>query len=335
MAQVTIKDIARKLRISASTVSRALRNHPDISPNTRDKVRAMARRFNYQPNLIAQSLQNKRSNTIGVVVPEIKHDFFATAISGIEQVTYDAGYTIMVCQSNEECEREQINTRALVSHRVAGMLISISQNTRKLDHFQALIDQGTPLVFFDRVPDALQAGKVVVEDYKGAYEAVAHLIQSGYTRIAHLAGAQHIAMSYQRLRGYRHALEDHGLSVNSDYVIAGGFNEIDGQQGTKTLLTLNPPPDAIFAVNDPVAIGAFSQLRTRGLKIPQDTALVGFSNNPITALIDPPLTTVDQPAFEIGRTAAKLLLERIETGEDTFLPSTQTLPTRLIVRGST
>lgn len=333
-SQVTIKDIAKKLNISPSTVSRALRDHPDISTQTKKRVNSLAEELDYQPDSIAQSLKKRRTNLIGVIVPEIKHNFFSAAISGIEEVAYRAGYAIIVSQSNESYDRECVNVRALISNRVAGLLISISQTTEISDHFKLLERQGIPFVFFDRVCEDIEASKVVVDDFHGAFKAVEHLINSGYKRIAHIAGPKHLSISQCRLNGYLSALNKYKIQYNENYVVHGGLNEEDGIKGFQKLLKLDKLPDALFAVNDPVAIGAFEKIKEHGLKIPGDIALVGFSNNPITALIEPPLTTVSQPAYEVGKRAAKLLMEQIKSGEN-FIPRKEVLRTELIIRDST
>lgn len=332
--QVTIKDIAKQLNISPSTVSRALRNHPDISPETKKAVNDLAKELDYHPDSVAQSLQKRRTNLIGVIVPEIKHNFFSAAISGIEKVAYRAGYAIIVSQSNENYEREVVNVRALMSNRVAGLLISISQNTIDSEHFRLLERQNTPFVFFDRVCEDVSASKVMVDDFAGAYTATEHLINKGYQRIAHLAGPKHISISKKRLDGYKSALKRSNMLYDERLVVYGGLNEEDGRLGFQQLLQLKKMPDAIFAVNDPVAIGAFEKIKEHGLRIPKDIALVGFSNNPISALVDPSLTTVEQPAYEVGKRAAMLLIEQINSG-DNFVPREEVLKTKLIVRNST
>ncbi|MGC9363423.1 MAG: LacI family DNA-binding transcriptional regulator [Fidelibacterota bacterium] len=331
---VTIKDIARKLNLSASTVSRALRNHPDIKEETKKRVRALAEELDYQPDTIAQSLKNRRTNMIGVIVPEIRHEFFSGVISGIEDVAYKSGYAIIVSQSNENYERERINVNALISNRVAGLLISISQSTRNSDHFRLLERQGIPFVFFDRVCEDIDASKVVVDDYDGAMQAVGHLIERGYRKIAHLAGPSHLSITQQRLEGYLSALNKHNISPDERLIVYGGLNEEDGYTGFESLWASNRQPDAVFAVNDPVAIGAFSKIKELKLRIPQDVALVGFSDNPITALVDPPISTVSQPVFQLGQTAAEILIKQIQLGEE-FVPRREILKTRLIVRHST
>ncbi len=335
MAQITIKDLASRLNIAPSTVSRALRNHPDISPQTKKSVLALASELDYFPNSIAQSLQKKSTNTIGVIVPEIKHDFFALTISGIENIAYEAGYTIMVCQSNENYEREVINTQALVSNRIAGLLVSISETTRDSGHFQTLLRRGIPVVFFDRVCEDPMFMKVMVDDEEGAYQAVRFLIENGHRRIAHLAGPSGIPMSRNRFKGYAKALREYGIPMEEQLVVYGGLHEEYGMKGFQKLMELHKLPDAIFAVNDPVAVGAYVKIKENGLKIPDDISLVGFSDNPISSLIEPPLTTVAQPAYNMGITAAKLLLEQINQSGNGMTPKTEILKTHLKIRKST
>ena len=333
--QSTIKDIAKALNISPSTVSRALRDHPDISSKTKKRVNSMANELDYHPDSIAQSLKQRRTNLIGVIVPEIRNRFFSAAISGIEDVAYRAGYAIIVSQSNESYERECINISALISNRIAGLLISISLLTKQDDQFRLLERQNIPFVFFDRVLENYEASKVVVDDYNGAFKAVEYLIDSGYRRIAHLAGPEHLSVSQYRLNGYKAALKKHQIEFDEKLVITGGLDEEDGYNGLIKLLEINEvPPDVVFAANDPVAIGAFQRIKELGLKIPQDIALLGFCNNPISQLVEPTITTVNQPAHQVGRRAAELLLEQINSPED-FIPRKEVLKTELIIRNST
>ena len=335
MAPATIKDLAKALSLSPSTVSRALRNHPDISPLTKKRVISLADKLDYHPDSIARSLQTKKTKTIGVIVPEIKQPFFASVINGIEEFAYASGYTIIVCQSNETYEREVVYTRSMISHRVAGLLVSLSQSTKDFDHFRVLQRRNMPVVFFDRVSNEIEASKVVVDDYNGAFDVVNHLIQSGYRRIAHLAGPKNLSISKLRLKGYKDALVRGNLIFNDGLVVYGGLDDTDGIVGFQKLLNLTPLPDAIFAVNDPVATGAFMTIKEHGLKIPADIALAGFSNTNMTSLLDPPLTTVEQPSYEIGKTAAQLLMEQINSNDEQFVPKFKILKTHLIVRGST
>jgi len=335
MKHITITDIAKKLGISASTVSRALSDHPDIKEETKKKVQQLADEFYYKPNSIAQSLKNNRTTIIGVIVPEIKHDFFSSAISGIEEVAYHAGYTIIVCQSNENYEREVVNTNSLIHQRVAGIVASISQNTINGDHFKAVVARGIPLVFFDRACKDVDVSKVIIDDAKSAFDAVSHLINKGYKRIAHFTGPKDLEICKLRLKGYTDALSNSNIPLREDLICYSGLHEVDGYNSMDRLLKENILPDAIFAVNDPVAIGAFQRIKEAGLKIPGDIGIVGFSNNKITALVDPPLTTVNQPSFEMGKKSAELLIEMIESEKQSFKPKTIVLETELVIRSST
>lgn len=335
MARATITDIAAELKISPSTVSRALRNHPDISKATKIKVRAAAERLDYFPDTLAQGLKAQRTSTIGIIVPEIQHHYFSSAISGIEDATYTAGFTIMVCQSNEDHEREKLNLRAMVSNRVAGLLVSIAQSTKDVSHFEVLRRRKIPVVFFDRSHDDITDTQVVVDDYNGAYELVTHLIKRGYRRIAHIGGPDNISIGRQRKNGYLDALKDHNIPTDPALLVEGGFGQEDGTTGIAKLLKLPKRPDAVFAVNDPVALGAFIILKEKGIKIPSEMALAGFSNNPLSAVIEPTLTTVDQGAYNIGNTAAELLLGKINQTGGGQIPLTTVQKTKLIVRNST
>jgi DNA-binding LacI/PurR family transcriptional regulator len=334
MKHTTIKDIAKKLGISASTVSRALSNHPDIKDETKKKVRKLVKEYNYKPNPIAQSLKNNRTTIIGVIVPEIKHDFFASAISGIEEIAYHAGYTIIVCQSNESFEREVVNTNALIQQRVAGLIASISQNTKSGEHFQDVVSRGIPLVFFDRAYENVSASKVIIDDEKSANEAVTFLIKKGYKKIAHLAGPKTLEICKRRLNGYLNALKKAHIIIRNELICYGGLHEADGYNSMDELLKRNVIPDAVFAANDPVAIGAFQRIKEAGLKIPQDIGIVGFSNNKITSLVDPALTTIDQPSFEMGKKAAEILIELMENGKKHVKPKKVVLEAKLIIRNS-
>ncbi len=336
--QVTIKDIARELGISPSTVSRALKDHPDISPETKKAVNELAEKLNYQPNIVALSLRQSKTNTIGVIIPEIVHFFFSTVISGIESVAYEAGYNVILAQSNESAQREATDLKALFNSRVDGMLISISRETKTYDHIESILAKEVPVVFFDRMYANPNTSKVIVDDYAGAHEAVIHLIQQGCKRIAHLESAPGLNIAEDRRKGYQDALLENKLPVNEKMIIicpTGSLEE--GKLATEKLLAFNPPPDAIFANNDMLAMGAMQVIKQRGLSIPKDVALVGFSNWFFSALMDPPLSSVDQPGFEMGQEAAKLLIRQIEKkGKENadILPETKVLKTKLIVRAS-
>ncbi|MEQ8243416.1 LacI family DNA-binding transcriptional regulator [Fulvivirga sp.] len=336
--QITIKDIARELGISPSTVSRALKDHPDISTATKKAVNELAEKLKYTPNSIALSLRQSKTNTIGVIIPEIIHFFFSTVISGIEDIAYDKGYSVIVSQSNESYEREVMDSKALFNNRVDGMLISLSKETLKYDHFHTIHERGMPLVLFDRVTDAINCSKVIVDDFDGAFKATEHLIQQGNKRIAHLSGPSNLEISRNRLAGYKAALEHYSIPYREELVM-GDFtseDEMVAKSIAAKLFALQNPPDALFAINDIVALGAMMAARERGLNIPNDFAIVGFSNWRFTSLTEPAMTTVNQPGFEMGQEAARLLIKQIEAKDDEVIePETKVLKTNLIVRGST
>lgn len=336
--QVTIKDIARELGISPSTVSRALKDHPDISPDTKKAVNELAEKLNYQPNIVALSLRQSKTNTIGVIIPEIVHFFFSTIISGIEDVAYSAGYNVIITQSNESEAREILDMKALFNSRVDGMLMSVSRETTNFDHIEGMLAKGVPIVFFDRVYNTDQASKIIVDDFTGAKDATLHLIEQGCKRIAHIEGPPNLEISKQRLEGYKEALKENNIPFNKDLIAICPSGTIEeGKKATEKLLALKNPPDAIFATNDPAAMGAMQAIKEKGLKMPKDIALVGFSNWFFSALMDPPLSSVDQPGFEMGQEAAKLLIRQIEKQDKDdldILPETKILKTRLIIRES-
>jgi DNA-binding LacI/PurR family transcriptional regulator len=334
MRQITLIDIAIKAGVAASTVSRALNNKPDVNEKTREQIKKIAKKYNFRLNPIAQGLKNNSTKIIGVIVPEIKHDFFSSVISGIEEVTYTAGYNILVCQSNESSEREIINTDLLVQQRVAGILVSIAQNTKNGDHFKDVLNNNIPVVFFDRVCREVDAGKVVIDDEESAFEAVSYLIRKGYKNIAHLAGPKSLNICKKRLLGYKTALKKNGIPLNRELIRFGGLHEPDGYASMDILMKGNLIPDAVFAVNDPVAVGAYQKIKEAGLRIPADIAVVGFSNNTISSLIEPQMTTVNQPSFEIGKKAAEMLIGQIENKKERTA-ETVVIKANLIIRNST
>ena len=331
---LTLKDLAQKLGLSTSTVSRALQNNPAISDDTRLRVNKLAKKIGYYPDALAKSLKNKKSYTIGVIVPEISHFFFSSVIDGIEDVTYKDGYTIMVTKSNEDFEREVLNLESLISNRVAGVIASISQNTKAGKHFYNIIDRGIPLVLFDRVLDDLDVHKIIGDDFEKVYEMVNHLIDSGYQNIAYLAGPSHLNITMNRVDGYKKALIDNNIELMDGLIMNINLNENDGFEGAKTLIRKFPKVDAICCVNDPVALGVYKYLNKVGIKIPDKIGVTGFSNNPSSETINPPMTTVDQQGYKMGRKAAKILLQKINNESIDSLDKTHIIEGELIIRDS-
>jgi DNA-binding LacI/PurR family transcriptional regulator len=332
---ITIKDIARQLGLHHTTVSRALRNHPDVNPETRKLILAAANDLNYHPNTFAANLRNRKSNIIGVIVPELHHDFFSSIISEVTNVADSFGLSVMICQSNESVEQENKNILALIRNRVAGVIASISQFTQSDVMFKAILDAGIPLLFFDRVCPHLAVNKVLVDFYGGALQVVEHLVQQGYRRIAHIAGPASIMVATERLRGYKDGLLQHQMHVDDSLIISAGFLPENGVFAVERLLALPEKPDAIFAANDEVAMGAMIRLREEGLSIPGDVAIAGFDNDKISAFTNPPLTTVDIQRAEIGKKAVELLLEEIQGKTESEQMQEILIPTRLVPREST
>ncbi len=333
--QITVKDIAKKLNLHHTTVSKALRNHPDISNNTKELVLRTAKELDYRPNIIAKSFKNCRSNTIGVIVPSIGNDFFASVISGIEEVAYQKDFSIIVCQSNEDFNREIININSLISNLIAGLIVCISQTTQNGDHFKAVKKRNIPLVFFDRVFEKVKASRVVVDDYTGACIATEHLISRGYRKIAHFAGPMEISVSRNRCQGYIDTLIKHGIPIDKNIIIYGGFQEEDGIRAFQKLIEQKNIPDAIFTVNDLVAIGAYLEIEKNGLRIPDDIAIAGFGNNKLSSFINPPLTTVKQSPYDIGKLSAEIILEQILGKSDPEQIREEIITPELIIRKST
>ena len=332
-SQVTIKDIARALGISPSTVSRALKDHPDISVETKKAVNKLAKELSYQRNAIALSLKHSRTFTIGVIIPETIHYFFSSVISGIEDVAYEAGYNIMICQSNELYDRELSNANMLYSNRVDGLLVSLAKETIDYSHLKFFQDNNIPVVFFDRGTDAFPCDQVLIDDYSAAFKITDYLIERGHSRLVHLAAPQHLHIGYNRKKGFEDALKKHGLPFSEEQVILAdnfetAFVVVDN------LIKTNNLPNGIFAVNDLTALGAMKALKKHNINIPEDIGLAGFGNGQNAILTDPPLTTIDQNGCEMGKIATQLLLQRIKSGLDNFTPERHIIATELIIRES-
>lgn len=304
----TIKDIARTLNLSTSTVSRAMRNAPDVNIETKKAVMALSEELNYQPNKLALSLKQKQTHNIGVIVPNLDY-VLATMVKGIDEVALEAGYTVMVCQSNESFGREIVNTRRLLDSLVDGFIISVSSETKVFDHFKKIQEKKMPMVVFDRVTPFLKAPRVRLDNVDGGILATEHLIEQGYRRIAILAGPKNLGISNERMEGYLAALKKNKIKPDPDLIIHCDFNQQYAYLATQELLAMKKRPDAIFTISDRMAIGAMLAIKEKGLKMPHDIGLVGFNNEPVVSLVTPGITSVDQPAFELGKIAAKLFIE--------------------------
>lgn len=334
--QLTMQDIADKLGISKSTVSRALKNHPDISEKTKKAVMQLAEEWDFQPNSLALSLRHNKSFIIGVIVPEIVHHFFANVIKGIQEVAYQSGYHVMVCLSNESYEHELKDVNALLSSRVDGILASISRETTNYDHFKKVKKKGTPLLFFDRACDEINVNKILSDDFAGAFAATEHLIKQGCKNILHLAGPKTLDISQSRMDGYLEALKKYGLPVQESLIVRCPKSTVDEAKEIITeIIHSGVTFDGMFAHNDMVAIGAMKGISQAGLRIPEDVAVVGFSNWHMSSIIEPSLSTIEQPDYEMGKLAALKLLEEINAKEDEDIQyASEVVDCKLIVRDS-
>ena len=333
--QATIKDIALSLNIAPSTVSRALKDHYSISQKTKDAVMKLAKELNYRPNTIALSLLNKRTNVIGVLIPEVVQPFYSSAISGIEKEAISKGFRVIFCQSHESTKLEIEALQALENSRVDGIIICHASENKDFSHIRNAKEMGIPLVLLDRAIDGLNVSKVVANDEQGAFTITKHLILGGFSRIAHIAGPTQLSITKNRLKGYLDALEHYKMPIDKQLIKTSNLKPKDVERQVESLLKLPNPPDAIFCVNDPTAITASQFLKERGLNIPEDIAVAGFDNQPITAYTEPSITTIIQPSYEMGSTAARLLLKEIMNPDEGIAPETKIMETRLITRKST
>ena len=331
--QITIKDIAKELGISPSTVSKALKGHRDISSSTKQSVKELAEKWNYKPDQVALSLKSGLSKTIGVIVPEIVHYFFSTVISGIEDLAYDSEYHVMFCQSSELYAREVKAVQTLLSSRVDGILVSISKTTDDFDHFRKIQANNIPLVFFDRICDEIDTDRVVVDDEPGAYEAVNHLIEIGCKNIIHLSGPPNLLIGKNRKAGYLRALRKHNMPLDENNIIRCDSRE-DAMSIVPELLNRTVKPDGIFAVNDLTAAASMKVIQDMGYKVPADIAIVGFTSGLISDITNPTLTSVEQHGYLVGKEAVRLLIDRLEKNYD--LPfQTKIIKTELVIKEST
>ena len=330
--KVTTKDIAKMLNISTSTVSRALTDRYDVNPETRKAVLEMAEKLHYTPNPISMCLRKQQSFTIGVVLPEFVNSFFAEVIIGIQEVLSEHGFNMLVAQSNESFSTEKKNIEFFKNNMVDGLIISVARDSNDVSSYQSLIDSNMPVVFFNRVPKNVTASKVIVDDRKWAYIATEHLIKQGCKRIAHLAGRDNLSVSRDRKNGYLDALKAYNMPIDERLIIEAGVLMETGSVAAMKLLELPELPDGLFVVTDPVAIGAIKTLQKNGVKIPDDIAIVGFSESPMGTIIEPNLTSIKQPTYEMGIAAAKLLIDQIENSNAT--PQTITLEATLNQRES-
>ena len=334
---VTIKDIGKALGLSTSTVSRALRGSYEISSETKKLVLEYAEKMNYRPNPIALSLKERRNHSLGIIVCEIANNFFSQAINGIESIAYNRGYHVIISQSHESFERETVIVDHMASRSVDGLLVSVSSGTKEYDHFKNLYEKGLPIVFFDRVTSEINTHKVIADNFKGAFDATEHLITSGFKRIAHITSAPYLSISIERLEGYKAALSKYNIEFDEklvQYCHNGGMIYEEVEEAVKNIFKHKAKVDAIFTAGDRITTTCIQTLHKLGKKIPEDVAVIGFTNTNLAELFHPPLSVVRQPAFEIGQVATELLISMIESKRPVVDFETRVLQTELVIRES-
>ncbi|WP_121357637.1 LacI family DNA-binding transcriptional regulator [Flavisolibacter nicotianae] len=331
----TIKDIAKALNLSTSTVSRALRGSYEISDETKKQVLEYAEKINYRPNPIALSLKERRTRAIGVVVSEIANNFFSQAINGIESIAYNRGYHVIITQSHESHEREKVNVQHMAARGVDGLLVSLSSESADISYLRELHEKGMPMVFFDRVTDEIETHRVTANNYNGAFAATEHLLSQGYKNIAHITSSPFLSITKERLAGYKAALDKHGIPFNENlvkYCPHGGMIVKEAEDALHELNAKKQKPDAIFTTGDRLTIVCYGILKQ--MKKNDQTGFIGFSNTQVADLFSPSLSVVRQPAFEIGQFSIELLIQMIESKRPVTEFQTKILETELVVRES-
>jgi len=333
---ITIYDIAEKLKLATSTISRALKDHPTISDKTIKKVKKTAEEMGYVPNTLAAGLRGNKTNTIGVLIPTITQPFLSSLISGIEIAAQKSGYNVIIMQSNDSYEEEVSMAKSLYGSRVSGIICSLAMKTTDTSHFQQFVSNNIPLVFVDRVPKDFNTFRVIIDNYTAGYKATKHLIEQGCTRIGHLTAGSKFGNIYtERMRGYLDALKDHNLTIEEELIVdlkAVTYDE--GLKASNKLLNLKNRPDGIFASGDIMAVSAIQSAKKKGIKIPEDLAVIGFNNDPISQIIDPSLSTITHPAAKMGQMSAEIILKNIKSPKKDEVKEITFLNTEVVIRES-
>ncbi|MCX2837955.1 LacI family DNA-binding transcriptional regulator [Salinimicrobium sp. MT39] len=333
--EVTIYDLAKELNFSPSTVSRALNNHKSIGKKTTKEIHKAAQRLGYRPNSIAASLRSNKSKTIGILIARINSPFMSTLISGIEDTARKANYNVLISQSNESYENEVNNAKALYDSRVGGVIVSLAMETVDTSHFKQFLDKNIPVVFVDRVPKEFNSYRVVIDNYAAGYRATKHLIDQGCTRIAHFAGSQHVNVYNMRKKGYIDALTENGIELDEKLIISlKTMSSTEGWEATEKLLGMSNPPDGIFSSNDSAAVSAIRCAKERGVKIPEELAIIGFNDDPVASIVEPSLSTISHPARRMGEISALRILEHSKENLGTSVSEITMLDTKVVVRNS-
>ena len=332
--EITIYDIAKELEVSPTTVSRALNDHPAVNVKTKQRIFDTATQMGYRSNMFASNLRTKKTNAIGVIVPRLNSTFMSSVIAGMEKVANEAGYNLIISQSLETVEKEMTNANTMFNSRVDGLLVSLAYNTENIEHFKPFIKKGIPMLFYDRVYEHEKITGIVIDNIQSAFKATKHLIDQGCRDIVHITGNLKRNVYSDRLKGYKYALMDNNLKFKKTNVIVNNLSEEDGIEAARQLLKMEKFPDGLFVANDNCAISCMKALMQEGVSIPKDIAVVGFNNDPICRIVEPNLTTIDYPGYEMGEVAVRSLIHRMGGLNDNSMTNTITLRSELIVRAS-
>ena len=332
--EVTIYDIAKKLKISPATVSRGLQDHPRISKKTKKRIFELADKIGYRQNHFARNLRNRKTDTIGVIVPRLNSYFMSSVIAGIEHFANKEGYNLIISQSSESSAKEAASAKTLFNNRVDGLLASLAYDTTDLSHFDPFFKKNIPVIFFDRVMDHENSTNILIDNRKGAYEATKHLIQQGCKRIVHITAPPQQNVYIDRLQGYKQALSDHKIKFKEEDVIIGNLSMEAGTEAADTILKMKTLPDGVFVSNDNCAVGCMTALKQKGIKIPEDIAFVGFNNDAVSKVIEPNLTTINYSGYEVGEVAARHLINHLTGVSIIHNTNTIILRSELIIRAS-
>jgi len=332
--EITIYDIARELKLSAATVSRGLNNHPAINSETKKRITEMAKKMGYRSNLFASNLRRQRTQTLGVIIPKLNSHFVSSALAGIEKVANHAGYNLIISQSQESIKKEIANSITMFNSRVDGLIVSLSENTRNLAHFDRFFKRGIPVVFFDRVATTKYSAHVIIDNFKAGYEATSHLIAQGCSQIIHATGPLTSNVYVDRMQGYRQALSDHGLPFQEQNLIIKTLDEQGAENIARDILNRKPFPDGIFISNDNCAVVCLQALTQAGVDVPGDVAIVGFNNDLISRMVEPKLTTVNYPGEHMGEVVALNLVNHLEGVSPLTAKNAIIVHSELIIRGS-
>ncbi|CAM4255786.1 LacI family DNA-binding transcriptional regulator [Zobellia roscoffensis] len=332
--KTTLKDIANILKISTAAVSKALQDDSRISAKTKDAVKKVAKELNYQPNHLASALRKGKSNLVGVIVPRTNSNFFSSVVQSMEEVLNKDGYNIIITQSNESYKKECDSIDSLLFTQVDGIIASMANETVDLDYYEKIKSRGIPLILFDRGENDLNVDYIGIDDYASSHMIVEHLVEQGCERIAHIGGYQRTRIFNNRIRGYKDAIKKHGLPLDAELLLEGSLTQEDGRLKMEQLLTLENRPDAVYIAGDYAALGALQVLKEHKIDVPKGIALVGFGNEPFTAMVSPPISSVEQHSTQIGKLAAQTFLEHMKASEVKQTLNKKILGAELIVRDS-